>query len=38
MSTHNICFYGEIEKKKYQYFWLKKAPILELHVNVCEET
>ena len=23
MSTHNICFYGEI--KKFQYFWIEKS-------------
>ena len=24
MSTHNICFHGEI-RKIYQYFWIKKS-------------
>ena len=23
MSTHNICFHGEI--RKYQYFWIEKS-------------
>ena len=28
MSTHNICFRGEI--RKYQYFWIEKASYQEL--------
>ena len=28
MSTHNICFRGEI--KRYQHFWMKKAPYMLL--------
>ena len=26
MSTHNICFYGEIKKISILNFWLKKVP------------
>ena len=33
MSTHNVCFYGEIRKIS-TIFWLKKLPSLELWVNM----
>ena len=29
MNTHNIHFYGEIKKKKYQYFSFEKRPYLD---------
>ena len=29
MSTHNMCFCQEI-RKKYQYFFVKRVPYLEL--------
>ena len=42
MSTHNICFRGEIEK--YQYFWIEKSALtramnkLTNYTAVYEET
>ena len=36
MSTHNICFCGEI--RKYQYFWIEKSALTSamfLHENIC---
>ena len=39
LSTHNICFHGEI-KKLLNSFWLKHVPYLELRYNktFCDKT
>ena len=37
MNTHNICFPGELKKKKNNIYWLKKVPYLKLCLDCCSE-